>query len=33
VTYEGKPATGPKPTSRSVALNVPIEPRLFPKAN
>jgi len=32
-TYDGKPPTGPKPASQTVALNVQVEARLFPKAN
>jgi len=33
VTYDGKAPSSPKPASHSVALNVPIEPRLFPNSN
>lgn len=33
VTFNGKPSTGPKPASRSVALNVPVDGELFPRAN
>ena len=33
VTYDGKAPSSPKPASQSVALNVPIEPRLFPNSN
>ena len=33
VTYDGKAPTSPKPASHSVAINVPIESRLFPNSN
>jgi hypothetical protein len=33
VTYDGKPPTGPKPAAKTVALNVPVEARHFPRAN
>ena len=33
VAYDGKPAAGTKPSSRTVALNIPIEARMFPNAN
>jgi YHS domain-containing protein len=33
VTYDGKPSGGTRPSSRTVALNIPIEPNLFPNAN
>jgi len=33
VTYDGKASSSSRPTTRSVALNVPIEAQMFPKAN
>jgi hypothetical protein len=33
VTFDGKAPAGPKPAAQTVTLNVPVEARLFPKAN